>query len=120
MLKKRQTRIVERMTGLSTNRQETAKQSVGHLDDVYGMHVSPDLISRVTDAVLKFKMVRAEDQRPRGSLEGTERSRTAGSGAGPVGPIVKTRLAPFLTSKVTRAKVGANFIRDIVEENIPT
>ena len=39
-----------------------------HLEDLYGLRVSPDLISRVTDAVLEFKLVRAADQTVRGTV----------------------------------------------------
>jgi putative transposase len=44
----------------------TVRDIQAHLLDLYGLKVSPDLISRVTDAVLEFKAVRAADQTIRG------------------------------------------------------
>ena len=55
----------------------TVRDIRAHLEDVYGLQVSPDLISRVTDAVLEFKPVRAADQTIRGIVR---RRRTSGNG----------------------------------------
>jgi len=55
LVKKRQTRWVgfdEKVISLYA-RGLTAREIQGHLQEIYGTEISPDLVSRITDAVLE-------------------------------------------------------------------